>query len=285
MCLYVSYVHVMIVMKMEMMIIIILLKIFSSSQAFRIIDSQKLDVPVWSLSTINQDQQISQSSNNMNLITYAYPVSIKPKVKWAISLYKGSLTHRNFKASRWGMLQRLTTKHMNAFTILGKQSGYIINKIEALTNLGYDLTTINHSQLNGMINSADIDMITSSDSNDASVVPGSMMDSNTTGRKVMVFTDSSYVIYLKYDDNDQTIPVIDIGDHELFICDQIATFKCQYDQSTTAATTIVTTTDNAASTTEEGVHSDDDTKDVGIYKHYDYSQELTTSMLRALNMI
>ena len=271
-----------------MMIIIILLKMFSSSQAFRIIDSQKLDVPVWSLSTINQDQQISQSSNNMNLITYAYPVSIKPKVKWAISLYKGSLTHRNFKASRWGMLQRLTTKHMNAFTILGKQSGYIINKIEALTNLGYDLTTIDHSQLNNMINSADIDMITSSDSDDdASVVRGSK-DSNTTGRKVMVFTDSSYVIYLKYDDNDQTIPVIDVGDHELFICDQITTFKCQPDQSTTAATTIVTTTDNtvnAASTTEEGVHSDDDTKNVGIYKHHDYSQELTTSMLRALNMI
>ena len=144
-----TYVHVMIVMKMEMMmmIIIILLKMFSSSQAFRIIDSQKLDVPVWSLSTINQDQQISQSSNNMNLITYAYPVSIKPKVKWAISLYKGSLTHRNFKASRWGMLQRLTTKHMNAFTILGKQSGYIINKIEALTNLGYDLTTTYLSHL------------------------------------------------------------------------------------------------------------------------------------------
>lgn len=255
---------------------------FVSRQAFRIIDSQKLDVPVWSLSTINQNQQMSQLSN-MNLITYAYPISIKPKVKWAISLYKGSLTHRNFKASRWGMLQRLTTTHMNAFTILGKQSGNTINKIEALTSLGYDLTTIDHSQLYGMINSADIDMTTSSDRYGASVNGSMDSSSSNIGRsKVMVFTDSSYVIYLKCDDDhDQSIPVIDIGDHELFICDQIATFICQPDQSTTTATAIVTTenTINAATSTT------DDTKDIGIDEHHNYSQELTTSMLRALNMI
>jgi hypothetical protein len=259
-------------MKMMMMVMIIIL---SSSQAFQIIESQKLDLPVWSLSTINQDQQMSQSSN-MNLITYAYPVSIKPTVKWAISLYKGSLTHQNFKASRWGMLQRLTTTHINAFTILGKQSGYKINKIDALTSLGYDLTTIDHNQLDRMINSADIDMVTSIKSNIDASVRGSM-DFNNTERKVMVFTDSSYVICLKYDDNDHTIPVIDIGDHELFICDQIATFKYQPDRSTTVAE--IVTTDNTVN------GADDDTKDTGIDERHEYSEELTTSMLRALNMI
>ena len=269
---------------MKMMMMMVMIIILSSSQAFRIIESQKLDLPVWSLSTINQDQQMLQSSN-MNLITYAYPVSIKPTVKWAISLYKGSLTHQNFKASRWGMLQRLTTTHINAFTILGKQSGYKINKIDALTSLGYDLTAINHSQLNRMINSADTDMATSIDSHDIDASVRGSMDFSNTERKVMIFTDSSYVIYLKYDDHDQTIPVIDIGDHELFICDQIATFKYQPDQSTTVAEIVTTDKTVNGTSTTEGAHSDDDTKDTGINERHDYSQELTMSMLRALNMI
>jgi hypothetical protein len=136
-----------------------------------------------------------------------------------------------------------------------------------------------------MINSGGIDMTTSIDSHDIDASVRGSMDFSNTERKVMIFTDSSYVIYLKYDDHDHTIPVIDIGDHELFICDQIATFKNEPHQSTTVAE--IVTTDNTVNDTSmtEGAHSDDDTKDTGINECHDNSQELTTSMLRALNMI
>jgi len=266
------------------MMIIVSMSMFTIIQSFsfRIIDSQKLDVPVWSLSTINHNNisSSSSSSSNMNLITYAYPISIKPKIRWAISLYKGSLTHSNFKTNRWGMLQRLSTSHLNAFSILGKQSGYTINKIEALNSLGYAMTTIDHNQLNDMNHSSThgnkIAYI------DSDTLKGSI-DSNRG--KVMVFTDTSYVVYLKCnDDGQKSIPIIDVGDHELFICDQIATFKCQTYQSTNIPTTTTITTD--ASPSELVTHSDDDAaKDSYIDDSYDHSQELTTAMLRSLHMI
>ena len=53
----------------------------------------KLDVPVWSLSTLNADS----TTTNMNIVTYATQVGIKPRPVYAISLYKGTLSHDNFK--------------------------------------------------------------------------------------------------------------------------------------------------------------------------------------------
>lgn len=43
----------------------------------------QLSVPVFSLATINED-----GSTNMNIVTYASPVGIKPERLWMISLYK-----------------------------------------------------------------------------------------------------------------------------------------------------------------------------------------------------
>lgn len=43
----------------------------------------QLSVPVFSLATVNED-----GTTNMNIVTYASPVGIKPEPLWMISLYK-----------------------------------------------------------------------------------------------------------------------------------------------------------------------------------------------------
>ena len=50
-----------------------------------------LDVPVYSLATLNGD-----GSTNMNILTYASPMGIRPERLWQISLYRGTRTHANF---------------------------------------------------------------------------------------------------------------------------------------------------------------------------------------------
>ncbi|KAJ1427306.1 hypothetical protein B484DRAFT_307296, partial [Ochromonadaceae sp. CCMP2298] len=93
----------------------------------------KLDVPVWSLATLNAD-----GSTNMNIVTYASSVSMKPP-KWALSLYKGSLSHENFRQRGWGMLQQLTLRHAPCVALLGKQSGRDLDKMAELQRLGAGL--------------------------------------------------------------------------------------------------------------------------------------------------
>lgn len=45
--------------------------------------SPQLSVPVFSLATVNED-----GSTNMNIVTYASPVGIKPERLWMVSLYR-----------------------------------------------------------------------------------------------------------------------------------------------------------------------------------------------------
>ena len=48
---------------------------------------KQLSVPVYSLATANED-----GSTNMNIVTYASPVSIEPDRLWMVSLYKVAST-------------------------------------------------------------------------------------------------------------------------------------------------------------------------------------------------
>lgn len=92
-----------------------------------------LDVPVWSLSTINQD-----GSSNMNIMTYASPVStMKPNPIWSLSLYRSTLSYENFNRERVGLLQMLTQEHIGLVELLGKTSGRNINKVNSMMSLGY----------------------------------------------------------------------------------------------------------------------------------------------------
>ena len=76
---------------------------------------RKINIPVWSLSTINADGY----STNMNIITYSNQVSIKPKINWVLSLYKKTLSHENFIRNGWGVIQLLTMSHLDIIDLLG----------------------------------------------------------------------------------------------------------------------------------------------------------------------
>eukprot|EP00903_Cladosiphon_okamuranus_P016708 g15401.t1 len=82
-----------------------------------------LSVPVFSLATVNEN-----GSTNMNIVTYASPVGIKPEPLWMISLYKSTLSYENFIREGWGVLQLLRRKHAPLVPILGQSGGRDTNK-------------------------------------------------------------------------------------------------------------------------------------------------------------
>jgi len=94
-----------------------------------------LSAPVFSLATINDD-----GSTNMNILTYAVPVGIRPSRKWIISLYQGTLSHENFAKRRKGVLQLLRRRHMPLVDILGKQSGRTgdVDKMKQCAEAGFE---------------------------------------------------------------------------------------------------------------------------------------------------
>ena len=66
-----------------------------------------LNSPVYSLATLNAD-----GSTNMQILTYATPVGIGPR-KWAVSLYRPTLTYANWMERRTGVLQLLAWRHFD----------------------------------------------------------------------------------------------------------------------------------------------------------------------------
>lgn len=117
-----------------------------------------IDVPTFSLATSGGDgDKASSSSNTMNILTYASPVSIKPHRMWSISLYKGTLSHENFTKQRRGILQLLRPEHAlckrddgdgnNALPgelirILGESSGKDVDKKAICEQLGFPWETL-----------------------------------------------------------------------------------------------------------------------------------------------
>ena len=122
-----------------------------------------IDVPVWSMATLNtfdddddgddddvgddnDDTQTTTTTTaatttttNMNLLTYATPVSIKPYRLWAIGLYKQTLTYKNFIRNKCCIMQLLTKKHIPIIKVLGGKSGSDIDKELAITNIDSSL--------------------------------------------------------------------------------------------------------------------------------------------------
>ena len=60
----------------------------------------QLSTPVYSLSTCDAEG----GSQTMNLVTYASPISLKPR-QYAMGVFVGTLTHSNFLATGRGTLQ------------------------------------------------------------------------------------------------------------------------------------------------------------------------------------
>jgi flavin reductase (DIM6/NTAB) family NADH-FMN oxidoreductase RutF len=78
--------------------------------------------PIYSLSTLNQD-----GTPNMNICTYAIPVSMKPKL-YVIAIYFNTKTLENVKRNNEFLLQVLGTQNKNAITPLGRKSALSYNK-------------------------------------------------------------------------------------------------------------------------------------------------------------
>lgn len=97
----------------------------------------QLSVPVYSLSTLPPtDANTSTSSSNiatLNLVTYASPISINPP-RYALGLYKDTLSRENMLATGIGVLQLLRKQHAPLFHLLGKTSGRDVDKFKTLLN-------------------------------------------------------------------------------------------------------------------------------------------------------
>ena len=146
----------------------------------------KLDVPVFSLATINED-----GTTNMNIITYATQVGIKPKPVYAISLYKDTLSHENFMRTGTGALQLLPASAYNIVSLLGKQSGRDVDKMNHLQ----DLTPLCRVRLTDLDHEKE------------------QVD------EVVVIQDSPMILLAKFSRHEY--PPLDVGDHQVFMCDII----------------------------------------------------------------
>jgi flavin reductase (DIM6/NTAB) family NADH-FMN oxidoreductase RutF len=142
------------------------------------------DTAVWSLATLNRD-----GTTNMNIMTYAYPVSIRPQPLWALSLYKDTLSYENFIREGWGALQLLSQNHQHVIDLLGNSSGYYKNKIEELKAKGCKLETV------------DLTLYTR---------PNKPL-------YLDLFTDALYCLQVDLGENEIT----SAGDHDVVLCDVV----------------------------------------------------------------
>jgi flavin reductase (DIM6/NTAB) family NADH-FMN oxidoreductase RutF len=92
-----------------------------------------LDSPTYSLATFNND-----GSTNMNIITYATPVSILPDRVWSLGLYKETLTQLNLMQNPLCVLQLLREPQAELVRVLGGQSGRETDKREECAKLGFE---------------------------------------------------------------------------------------------------------------------------------------------------
>jgi flavin reductase (DIM6/NTAB) family NADH-FMN oxidoreductase RutF len=94
-----------------------------------------LDVPTYSLATLNED-----GSTSLNILTYATPVSATPQRVWSLGLFKDTLSYANFMRTRSCVLQLLTEKHIPLIQVLGGTSGRNVDKSAECAKLGFECT-------------------------------------------------------------------------------------------------------------------------------------------------
>ena len=153
-----------------------------------------LDLPVYTLSTLNADG----STSNANIITYASAVGLNPDI-WALSLYKDTLSHANFIARKWGVLQLLDEdRHQNLLDLLGRTSGNEVNKFVELLEKGVSVATLNVT------------------------TPSLDLDSQNHGKpaSVEVLRDSCAMMVLH-----AIKDPIDVGDHDLVLCTPVVYYS------------------------------------------------------------
>ena len=98
-----------------------------------------LDVPTYSLATVDTDNH-----TNMNIVTYASPISIQPQRLWTIGILKNSLSHENFLLES-GILQLLRPQHAGLVKVLGGLSGRDVDKQQECRELGFEWQSIDET--------------------------------------------------------------------------------------------------------------------------------------------
>mmetsp|Transcript_19299 Transcript_19299/g.31992 ORF Transcript_19299/g.31992 Transcript_19299/m.31992 type:complete len:206 (+) Transcript_19299:180-797(+) len=109
---------------LRLVLIFALLSCTLSAHAFHTTEVPPLvDVPVWSMATLNED-----GSTNFNILTYATPVAIRPDRLYCLGLFKKTKSFENFCRERKCVLLLLTDKHIPYVRLLGGKSGKDIDK-------------------------------------------------------------------------------------------------------------------------------------------------------------
>lgn len=100
-----------------------------------------VDFPVYSLATKSDDMA------NMNICTYVSPISMQPKL-YAIAIYENTKTLENAINSDKAVLQFLSHSQKKWVNLLGKKSGFKIDKISKIQQFdaietwnGFDVLT------------------------------------------------------------------------------------------------------------------------------------------------
>lgn len=85
----------------------------------------RVDQPVYSISSAHNAEV------NMNICSYATPVSMKPK-RYIVAIYKNTKTLELIKQNPQFLLQILAEDQYKLINLLGKKSGFHMNKIEKI---------------------------------------------------------------------------------------------------------------------------------------------------------
>ena len=98
-----------------------------------------LPAPVFALSTnvVNINSTTDSHKTNVCMVSYAAPVSINPP-KFAMGVYKGTMSHETFMKTRRGVLAVLRPQHRALAKLLGKTSGRDVDKSKSIKELGFD---------------------------------------------------------------------------------------------------------------------------------------------------
>ena len=101
-----------------------------------------ISMPVWSLAcpaTTYKTGDDNEAAACLSIMTFCTPVSVQPKL-WALALYHGTHTKDSFlEGDCHGILQLLRRPvQANLVPILGKQSGYQVDKEHLCREAGHD---------------------------------------------------------------------------------------------------------------------------------------------------
>jgi hypothetical protein len=137
----------------------------------------------------------------MNILTYATQVAIKPKHILALSLYKDTLTHKNFLQHGWGIMQLLSPSLASLVPLLGKQSGRDVNKELELNKCGESLESL-------------------------TLIPEIWSDTANNqaydNRRISVLAGCPIIYWIK---SLPKQPIIDAGDHDVVFCEIVDCYR------------------------------------------------------------